>query len=41
MIKDKTCADLESALFFQKSYAESIIKALEARFQDNNMISTF
>jgi len=41
MIRDRTCADLESALSFQKSYAKSIIKALEACFEDNDLISTF
>ena len=41
MIRDNTGADLESALFFQKSYAESIIKALETRFHDNHLISAF
>ena len=41
MIKNKTSADLKSALFFHKSYVESIIKALETRFQDNDLISSF
>jgi len=41
MMKDKTDVNLESALSFQKSYVGSIIKAYKARFQDNDLISSF
>jgi len=41
MIRYRTWGDFESALASQKSYTQAIIKALEACFQDNDIISAF
>jgi len=41
MIRNRICVDLESALFFWKSYVESIIKALETYFHDNDIHFAF
>jgi len=41
MIRDRTGVDLEEALVFQKTYAEAVCRALEARFSDNDIISAF
>jgi len=41
MIRDRTGADLAEALAFQTSFAEEVCKGLEARFQDNDIISCF
>jgi hypothetical protein len=41
MVRDPNGADLEAALSFQKMYVESVCKALEARFVDNDIIDAF
>ena len=41
MIRDRTGADLVEALAFQTSFAEEVCKGLEARFQENHVISCF
>ena len=41
MIRDRTGADLEEALSFQKFFAEAVIDALETRFGDNGVIGCF
>jgi hypothetical protein len=41
MVRDPSGADLETALNFQKLYAEAICVALDARFDDNDIIDCF
>jgi hypothetical protein len=41
MVRDASGADLEAALNFQKLYAEAVCVALDARFDDNDVIDCF
>ena len=41
MVRDRTGADLEEALLFQKFFAEAVIDALETHFGDNGVIGCF
>ena len=41
MIKDPVGIDLEATFSFQKLYAKAICKALEARFDENDIIDVF
>ena len=41
MIRDPQGRDLEEALLFQKQFSEAVIHALECRFEDNDIVSTF
>ena len=41
MIRDRTWADLEETLAFQKIYAKTVCRALEIRFGDNDIIFAF
>lgn len=41
MTRDRTGADLECALAFQKCYAQNVCVALESRFADNGIIGAF
>lgn len=39
--RDQQGKDLEEALIFQKQFSESVIHALECRFEDNDLVSCF
>ena len=41
MVRDQQGRDLEEALTFQKQFSETMILALESRFEDNDIISAF
>jgi hypothetical protein len=41
MTRDPTCSDLEAALTFQKCYAEAVCLALQAWFENNDVIDAF
>ena len=41
MVRDQQGRNLEETLTFQKQFSEAVIRALESRFEDNDIVSAF